>query len=222
MWRRICKLKGLSRALWDDDIKAIILDQDHYNGHLKDHPKDGEFLNTPIRFYDQMEAIFGGSMAIERFALGSNEALGVNSNTIDSAAGKMVDTFVGQQVDEKAEHGERSKAIELLTSNVGGNRKRSYFTEDEMLLMNNMTDVFNNLANALREIGLARVDADLYHAIMDMPRFSKEAIIVSFSHLLDNNSQGKGFVSMVDSHRVLWFRTFVAKNYYIKATCLQQ
>jgi hypothetical protein len=72
-----------------------------------------------------------------------------------------------------------------------------------MLLMTNMTDVFNNLANALREIGLAQVDADLYHAIMDMPRFSKEAISVSFSHLLDNNSQGKGFVSMVDSHRVL-------------------
>jgi hypothetical protein len=70
-----------------------------------------------------MESIFGGSMAIGRFALGSNEALGVNNNTIDSVAGKMQDTLVGQLVDEKAEHGERSKATELLTSNVGGNRK---------------------------------------------------------------------------------------------------
>lgn len=138
------QVEGPYWALWNDDIKAIILDQDHYNGHVKvltylcfhsnssvsflfsflikcstnfslfvllqDHPKDGEFLNTPIRFYDQMEAIFGGSMAIGRFALGSNEALGVNNNTIDSAAGKMEDTLVGLLVDEKAEHGERSKA----------------------------------------------------------------------------------------------------------------
>jgi hypothetical protein len=38
--------------------------------------------------------------------------------------------------------------------------------------MTNMTDAVNNVANALREIGLAHFDADLYHAMMDMPGFT--------------------------------------------------
>jgi len=53
--------------------------------------------------------------------------------------------------DEKADHGESSKATELNSSAVGGKRKRSCFSEDEMLLMTNMTDAVNNMANALRE-----------------------------------------------------------------------
>jgi hypothetical protein len=50
---------------------------------------------------------------------------------------------------------------------------------------------------------------------MDMLGFTGEALIVAFTHLLDNKSQGKGFVNMVDSHRFLWLRTFPARNYYM-------
>ena len=34
-WGRICKLKDLSGALWDKDVKAIMLDPEHYIGHIK-------------------------------------------------------------------------------------------------------------------------------------------------------------------------------------------
>jgi len=116
--------------------------------------------------------------------------------------------------DEKADHGESSKATEPNNFVVDGKRKRACFSEDEMLLMTNMTDVVNNVANALRETEPAHVDADLYHAMMDMPGFTEEALIVAFSHLLDNKAQGKGFMDMVDSHRVIWLRNFLAKHYY--------
>ena len=56
---------------------------------------------------------------------------------------------------------------------------------------------------------------ELVRLVMDMPGFTEDALIVAFSHLLDNNAQGKGFVDMVDSHRVIWLRKFVAKHYYI-------
>ena len=99
--------------------------------------------------------------------------------------------------------GRATKATELNSSVVGGKRKRACFSEDEMLLMTNMTDAVNNVANALRETGPDHTDVDLYHAVMDMPGFTEDALIVAFSHLLDNNAQGKGFVDMVDSHRVI-------------------
>ncbi|CAD6237373.1 unnamed protein product [Miscanthus lutarioriparius] len=65
-WARVVKLKDLSGALFDHDVNAIMLESEHYLGHFKDHPKDVEFLNTPIRFYTEMETIFGSSMATVR------------------------------------------------------------------------------------------------------------------------------------------------------------
>jgi len=81
--------------------------------------------------------------------------------------------------------------------------------------MTNMTDAVNNVANALRETGPAFIDADMYHAIMDTPGFSEEALIVAFSHLLNNKAHATTYVNMVHSRRVLWLRTFLAKNYYL-------
>lgn len=34
-WQRIAKLKKLSAALWDEDKCMIVLDHEHYRGHIK-------------------------------------------------------------------------------------------------------------------------------------------------------------------------------------------
>lgn len=34
-WVKICRLRELSAALWDDDLCMISLDASHYNGHVK-------------------------------------------------------------------------------------------------------------------------------------------------------------------------------------------
>jgi len=81
--------------------------------------------------------------------------------------------------------------------------------------MTNMTDAMNNVANALRETRPTFIDADLYHAVMDTLGFSEEALIVTFSHLLDNKAHATAYVNMGNSHRVLWLRTFLVKNYYV-------
>jgi hypothetical protein len=48
--------------------------------------------------------------------------------------------------------------------------------------------MLSTTANALREIGPAHIDADLYHDVIDMPSFSEETIIVASTHLLDNKT----------------------------------
>ena len=67
-------------------------------------------------------------------------------------------------------------------------RGRENFTKDEMLMLTNMSDIVNNIANALRETGLAHVDPDLFLAVMEMPGFSKEALICAYTFLLDNKA----------------------------------
>jgi hypothetical protein len=59
------------------------------------------------------------------------------------------------------------------------------------------------------------VDASLYLAMMEMPGYSEEALIVAYTFLLDNKARGRGFVNMTEGHRNLWLRTFLAKNYYM-------
>ena len=60
---------------------------------MQDHPKDVEFLNCPIRFYTEMEAIFGHAMATGKYAVGFGEALGQNQD--DSVAAKIEGTVDG-------------------------------------------------------------------------------------------------------------------------------
>jgi hypothetical protein len=43
--------------------------------------------------------------------------------------------------------------------------------------------------------------------------FSEEALILTFSHLLENKSQGNTFVKMGENHRSLWLRTWLGKHY---------
>ena len=80
--------------------------------------------------------------------------------------------------------------------------------------MSSMTSAVNNVAEAIRETKVDDSHPDLYEAMMFMPGFSDEALIVAYSHLLDNRAHVTAFVKMNDSHRVLWLRTFLAKHYY--------
>jgi hypothetical protein len=80
--------------------------------------------------------------------------------------------------------------------------------------MTGMTAAVNNVADAIRETKVEDVHPGLYEAVMFMPGFSEEALIVAYSHLVDNKAQGSAFVKMNHSHRVLWLRTFLAKHYY--------
>ena len=98
---------------------------------------------------------------------------------------------------------------------MGAKRKRGTFSEDEMLMLTNMSDAVNNVANALRETGPTHVDADLYLAMMEIPSFTEEALIVAYTYLLNYKAQGRGFVGMSDNHRDIWLRNYLVKNYYM-------
>lgn len=53
-WVRVTKLRELSGTLWDEDNFMITLEEEHYNGYIKAHPKDAELLNKLIENYQEM------------------------------------------------------------------------------------------------------------------------------------------------------------------------
>lgn len=101
--------------------------------------------------------------------------------------------------------------------NVGNKRKRSALTDVQTILVTNithMTEAVNNVATAIRETKTEEVHPDLYGAVMYMPGFTSEALLVAFSHLLDNKALGTAFVGMSEEHHVLWLRTFLTRHYF--------
>ncbi|KAK1677220.1 hypothetical protein QYE76_038068 [Lolium multiflorum] len=75
-WLTINRLRNLSTAQWCEDTKCIVLQGEHYYGHVADHPKDAEFLNVPIANYNEMHSIFSFGLATGKYAMGSSEPLG--------------------------------------------------------------------------------------------------------------------------------------------------
>ncbi|RLN36442.1 uncharacterized protein C2845_PM03G03820 [Panicum miliaceum] len=57
-WIRLTKLRELSGAQWDEGTYMITLEEEHYKGHAKAHPKDADLLDKPIENYQQMQIIF--------------------------------------------------------------------------------------------------------------------------------------------------------------------
>ncbi|WVZ54213.1 hypothetical protein U9M48_005049 [Paspalum notatum var. saurae] len=207
-WGKICRLKNLSGALWDENNFMITLDQEHYNGHTKvrnlthlDHPKDTDFLNTPIVHYQPMEAIFGGGVAIGRYAMGSNEPLEIpaDAETID------LDADTPNQVNEDILRTETKPKNEPTKR---GKRKR--VADDEVTLICGLTD-------AMRGFSAAVSDAipGLYQAVMSCPDFTREALMTALGYLSEKKAIGLMFVEMTPEDRELWLRTYLAKNYYM-------
>nr|XP_034571012.1 uncharacterized protein LOC117835801 [Setaria viridis] len=219
-WMRVSKLRELSGALWVEEMCMISLNEEHYKGHIKAHPKDAEFLNKHIENYKEMMIIFGNGLTIGKYAMGSNETLGSPYDFTDgSIKTKPYDEEKAAKcIDDVAKvFGEAPKDTKEVTSGSDprNKRKRSVLTEENHVVMTSMIEAVRDVASAIREIKVEVLNLDLYSAVMYMPGFSEEALICAFSHLVDNKAQGDAFVNMIENHRVLGLRTWLAKNYYL-------
>ncbi|KAL6851471.1 hypothetical protein ACP4OV_020404 [Aristida adscensionis] len=135
-WMRVCKLKDLSGALWDEDNYMIVLVEEHLVGHCKDHPKDVDFLNTPIENYLQMQIIFGSGQATGRFAMAQMNPLDVKPDISFEASGK------------KPTYGTpgSSAAGNKCHADVPNNKRKRVVSEEAYGLMKDMTVAVNNVA----------------------------------------------------------------------------
>jgi len=165
-----------------------------------------------------MMTIFGNGQAT-----GSNEPLGTPAEFSDSSIkiepsedgkGAKSSHDAAKLLGECAKDGKEGGS----DSGAGNKRKRSVFTEEDTTILYQMTDAVKDVASAIRETNPEKPEImhlDLYGAVMYMPGFFEEGLIVAYSHLLDNKAQGDAFVGMIERHHVLWMRTWLAKHYYM-------
>ncbi|KAM0879235.1 hypothetical protein ACQ4PT_034373 [Festuca glaucescens] len=204
-WLTITRLRDLSGAQWCEDTKCIILEGEHYSGHVADHPKDAEYLNVPIANYYEMHTIFSFGLATGKYAMGSSEPLG---SAVATPSPEDVET---QESDMVNLDGPPEKAADAPDKATAGKRKRGAFADDELVAFTNMTVAVKDVAHAIRDNKPTDMHPDLYNAVMDMLGFAEDDLTVALSHLVDHKAQGCSFVGMIEPHRVLWLRNYLAK-----------
>ncbi|KAK3129433.1 hypothetical protein QOZ80_6BG0479510 [Eleusine coracana subsp. coracana] len=222
-------------------LALFVLDDEHLRGHIKDHPKDAEFLNVPIENYTPMQVIFGAGQATSRYGMGSNEPLGTPSNLIDTymtPEGVTKDSAAGS-VGVTGGSGDGCGHTAATAASVNGNgsipgpatasqgakgsgsdepvnpgKRRRSLNEEEVSIMTGLTGAVHKIAEAFEApivVQTSEVHPQLYTACMGTIGFIEEDLMTALNFLLDNKRQGDGFVAMTENHHVLWMRQFLAR-----------
>ena len=154
-----------------------------------------------------MHSIFSFGLATGKFAMGSNEALGMPLAAVsDEDADTQDSGTVNLEVPTQ-------KPADAPEKPYAGKRKRGAFTYDELLAFTNMTVAVRDVAQAIRDNKPTNMHPELYNSVMDMVDFTEEAIIAALGHLLNHKGQGRSFVQMALPHRILWLRIYLSKHY---------
>jgi hypothetical protein len=169
-----------------------------------------------------MQIVFGSGVATRRFSMGSSEAFDrpVDFNTTETQSDmtdreevEFVEPFKTPDSQKTMDSTKSNESSKGAPSNLG---MRKRVAEEDCELMIGLTTAIINMAeNLIQPVKDDRVVyAKLYHAVIGVPGFTKETLMFALSHMLDNKSQGFGFLEMIEAHRVLWLRTFLGKHYY--------
>ncbi|VAI78890.1 unnamed protein product [Triticum turgidum subsp. durum] len=203
-WTRLVYLKALSGALWDDDKKMVVLEEQHYLGHTQDHPADAELLNSPLENYDYMELCFANKHATGKYAMGPGVPLGTPIVVEDKDKPNVME---GEgTTDEVLQHLPGSNFV-LPTASATqdpsptSNKKRkraSGLTEEDSIQCSNMTDAMREIASAINNTCHAETHPDLYKAVMDLLVFNQDERLAVLDYLTEHKAKGLNFVKMDD------------------------
>uniref|UniRef100_J3MEF7 Myb/SANT-like domain-containing protein n=1 Tax=Oryza brachyantha TaxID=4533 RepID=J3MEF7_ORYBR len=205
-WVRVTRLKDISGALWDNQNSTIVLEDEHYMGHVKDHPKDAEFLNVPLENYTQMATIFSNGQATGKYAMGSNEALGKPADMAESDLGPLDGTIgygiaggmAGPECGTAAQGSGVGPARDgfVPTNDLTGGgsssdrkRKKTHaVVEGEAALITNMTKSVREVAAAIRATTHTEVHPELSDSVLNLPGFTEDQLELVLTYLTNNKA----------------------------------
>uniref|UniRef100_N1R339 Uncharacterized protein n=1 Tax=Aegilops tauschii TaxID=37682 RepID=N1R339_AEGTA len=104
--------------------------------------------------------------------------------------------------DTAAAHGEAAAA----------HRKRaSLMSEEEVLVMSNMSETVREVAIAIKSTGEAH--PELYDAVMELPGFTEDDLLIVFDYLNENANRARShsFVQMSETRRTRWVMHHLSK-----------
>ncbi|KAF6985195.1 hypothetical protein CFC21_003094 [Triticum aestivum] len=192
-WQRIVHLRGLSGALWDDDKKMIVLEEQHYLDHTQGHPTDAELLNTPLEHYNYMELCFADKLATGRFSMGSGVPLGKPVDVegkgkpiVVEGQGTSGEGFVNGPVGAEFVFVGASETNDPSPSTTKKRKRTSVMTEEDSIQVNNMSDAVREIASAINNTCHTETHPELYKAVMDLVEYDLAKRLAVLNYLTEH------------------------------------
>ncbi|AQK90594.1 hypothetical protein Zm00014a_036377 [Zea mays] len=87
-------------------------------------------------------------------------------------------------------------------------------TDEDVVVFNGMKQAVSDVAAAVRESIHAEAAPGIYNAVINCPRFSREALMYALNHMMEHKATSLVFLDMTPDDRDLWLKTFLAKHYH--------
>ena len=174
----------------------------------------------PLENYVQMLAIFGSGIATGRYAMTSNEALGVPSMVGTSSSFVNLEACGSEFVVDGNDPGSSATAAAYgedvgaaphgkepckdASSSTGKRKRASLMSEEEVLVMSNMSEAVREVAIAIKSTGEAH--PELYNSVMELPGFTEDDLLIVLDYLNENANRARShsFVQMSETRRTRW------------------
>ena len=128
--------------------------------------------------------IFSYGLAIGKFAKGSGDPLGAQTDFTDTQESETV-ILDGLDKPANGPTGDRRGGVGVGVG-AGGNRERGTLSDDEIQAFSSMTDAVKEVSHAIRESKPTDMHPD--RAVMDAVGFAEEDLMVALGHLVDNKA----------------------------------
>ncbi|KAG2641054.1 hypothetical protein PVAP13_2KG144600 [Panicum virgatum] len=217
-FHRICDLRGLSAANWDEDTCTITLDVEHYNNHVNDRKADADFSNKPLEHFWEMHTIFGSAMATGKFAKDSSAPLGTEDGGSEDweteETGKGDRAAIANE-DNNGAISSASKTSKIVkTNNSKKTNKRSRTDFDPLVAAINRGS--NKIAKEIKEVVKSDNDvpSNLFDNLMALNgSFNETHLSFYYAHLVSQPHIARAFNNLPFHHKLNWVAKHIADNY---------
>ncbi|KAK3130153.1 hypothetical protein QOZ80_6BG0489680 [Eleusine coracana subsp. coracana] len=222
-WVKVCRLKDLSGANWDENTYSILLDDEHVLDNFGSGQATGRFamgsnepLGTPSLFPESNMTTEGFTQDVAAGFVGASVGVGgtPSGGTPAGSVGGGAAAATAASVNANGAGPSGSQGTKSTEKGAHLGKRRRSLTEDEVGIMNGLTGAVNRVADAFQapvQVQKTEVHPELYSLCMSTPGFMEEDLMTALTHPLDNKCQGDGFVRMTEPHRVLWIRQYLAR-----------
>lgn len=189
---------------WDEDNFVITLDEEHYNGYVKDDKSDADCLNKPFEHFDEMQTIFGNTMATCKFAKDSSAGLGEDDETENEEVTARAFTKRQFACDDN-----------VATSSASKSNKKAKKRDSEEELIAAFKSVADKLSNAIEKVATWDTDVpdDLFDNLLNLPGFEQTHISLYFNYLVAHPHIARAFNKLPFDHKLIWARNFVSEKF---------
>uniref|UniRef100_A0A8R7Q2M1 Uncharacterized protein n=1 Tax=Triticum urartu TaxID=4572 RepID=A0A8R7Q2M1_TRIUA len=113
-------------------------------------------------------------------------------------------------------HGEAAAAhgkepCKDASSSTGKRKRASLMSEEEVLVMSNMSEAVREVAIAIKSTGEAH--PELYDAVMELPGFTEDDLLIVLDYLNENANRARShsFMQMSETRRTRWVMHHLCK-----------